>query len=168
MAVSRLMGLSWNAIDGIMQRAVKRGLARRKEVSPRHIGVDKMVFKKRHDHVTVLSDQDAGTVLHVVSDRKKAMFKAWYEGLTEEQRKAVESVSMDMWPALINATLESLPGLVEKIAFDKFHAGKYLGETADKVRCQEHKALMAMRTLKVSQYDWLCNPENMTRRQNCG
>ncbi|MCU7880077.1 MAG: transposase family protein [Candidatus Thiodiazotropha sp. (ex Lucinoma aequizonata)] len=26
-AVSRLMGLSWNAIDGIMQRAVKRGLA---------------------------------------------------------------------------------------------------------------------------------------------
>ncbi|WP_330178163.1 transposase [Candidatus Vondammii sp. HM_W22] len=22
-----------------------------------------------------------------------------------------------------------------------------------------------MRTLKVSQYDWLCNPENMTRRQ---
>ena len=28
-AVARLMGLSWNAIDGIMQRAVKRGLARR-------------------------------------------------------------------------------------------------------------------------------------------
>ena len=26
-AVARLMGLSWNAIDGIMQRAVKRGLA---------------------------------------------------------------------------------------------------------------------------------------------
>ena len=28
-AVSRLMGLSWNAIDGIMQRAVERGLSRR-------------------------------------------------------------------------------------------------------------------------------------------
>jgi len=28
-AVSRLMGLSWNAIDGMMQRAVKRGLSRR-------------------------------------------------------------------------------------------------------------------------------------------
>ncbi len=33
-AVSRLMGLSWNAIDRIMQRAVKRGLARRTEISP--------------------------------------------------------------------------------------------------------------------------------------
>ena len=57
-------------------------------------------------------------------------------------------------------------GLVEKIAFDKFHVtASTLVRAADKVRCQEHKALMAMRTLKVSQYDWLCNPENMTRRQ---
>ncbi|WP_445083960.1 helix-turn-helix domain-containing protein [Candidatus Vondammii sp. HM_W22] len=44
-AVSRLMRLSWNAIDGIMQRAVKRGLARRTEISPRRIGVDETVFK---------------------------------------------------------------------------------------------------------------------------
>ena len=31
-AVSRLMGLSWNAIDGMMQRAVKRSLARWEEI----------------------------------------------------------------------------------------------------------------------------------------
>ena len=30
-AVSRLMRLSWNAIDGMMQRAVKRGLSRSRE-----------------------------------------------------------------------------------------------------------------------------------------
>ncbi|WP_241086490.1 transposase [Candidatus Vondammii sp. HM_W22] len=61
---------------------------------------------KRHDYVTVLSDQDADIVLHVGSDRKKAMLKAWYEGLTEEQRETIESVSMDMWPAFVNATLK--------------------------------------------------------------
>ncbi len=55
---------------------------------------------------------------------------------------------MDMWPAFINATLKSLPRVEEKIAFDKFHTDKYLGEAADKVRCQEHKALKAMRALK--------------------
>ncbi|WP_241085262.1 helix-turn-helix domain-containing protein [Candidatus Vondammii sp. HM_W22] len=44
-AVSRLMGLSWNAIDGIMQRAVKRGLARRTEISPTRIGVDETAFR---------------------------------------------------------------------------------------------------------------------------
>ncbi|MCU7887073.1 MAG: transposase, partial [Candidatus Thiodiazotropha sp. (ex Lucinoma aequizonata)] len=125
-AVSRLMGLSWNAIDGIMQRAVKRGLARREEINPTHIGVDETAFRKRHDYVTVVSDQDTGTVLHVGKDRKKATLKEWYSSLTEEQREAIESVSMDMWPAFINATLENLPGAEEKIAFDKFHVAKYL------------------------------------------
>ncbi len=75
-AVSRLMGLSWSAIGGIIQRAVKRGLARRKEISPTRIGVGETALKKRHDYVTVLSGQDAGTVLHVGSDRKKATLKA--------------------------------------------------------------------------------------------
>ncbi len=142
-AVSRLMGLSWNAIDGIMQRAVKRGLSRREELSMTQIGVDETAFKKRHDYVTIVSDQEAGTVLFVGEDRKKATLKAWYESLTEAQREAIESISMDMWPAFINATLESLPKVEDKIAFDKFHVAKYLGEAVDKVRRQEHKTLMA-------------------------
>ena len=166
-AVSRLMKLSWNAIDGIMQRAVKRGLSRREELSVTQIGVDETAFRKRHDYVTVVSDQGAGTVLHVGNDRKKETLKAWYDSLTEEQ-EAIESVSMDMWPACIHATLESIPGSKEKIAFDKFHVAKYLGEAVDKVRRQEHKVLMAegYEDLKGSKYDWLYNPENMTYKQN--
>ncbi len=79
----------------------------------------------------------------------------------------IESISMDMWPAFINATLESLPRAEEKMAFDKFHVARYLGEAVDKVRRQEHKALMAegYEGLKGSKYDWLTNPENMTRKQ---
>jgi len=72
-----------------------------------------------------------------------------------------------MWPAFINATLESLPKAEDKIAFDKFHVAKYLGEAVDKVRRQEHKALMkeGHEDLKGSKYDWLTNPQNMTRKQ---
>ena len=169
-AVSRLMGLSWNAIDGIMQRAVKRGLARRGEICAPHLGVDETAFKKRHDYVTIVSDQSAGVVLHVGSDRKKAGLKEWYESLPEHHLQAIESVSMDMWPAFINATLESIPGAEEKIAFDKFHVAKYLGEAVDKVRRQEHKALMAegREDLKGSKYDWLYNRANMSpdKREN--
>lgn len=57
-AVARLLGLSWNAVDGIMQRAVKRGLARRKQELVRHIGIDETSFQKRHEYVTVVTDQD--------------------------------------------------------------------------------------------------------------
>ncbi|MCU7895710.1 MAG: transposase domain-containing protein, partial [Candidatus Thiodiazotropha sp. (ex Lucinoma aequizonata)] len=94
-AVSRLMGLSWNAIDDIMQRAVKRRLARREEINPTHIGVDETAFRKRYDYVTVVSDQDTGTVLHVGKERKKATLKECYSSLTEEQREAIESVSIN-------------------------------------------------------------------------
>lgn len=166
-AVSRLMGLSWSAIDGIMQRAVERGLSRREERSITQIGVDETAFKKRHDYVTIVSDQGEGTVLFVGDDRKKATLKSWYAALTDERREAIESVSMDMWPAFINATLESLPGAKEKIAFDKFHVAKYLGEAVNKVRRHEHKALMAegYEDLKGSKHDWLYNPKNMTHKQ---
>ena len=166
LGVSRLMGLSWNAIDRIMQRAVDRGLSRREEMHITQIGVDETAFRKRHDYVTIVSDQVAGTVLHVGDDRKKQGLKDWYSSLNEEQRVAIESISMDMWPAFINATLESIPDAEDKIAFDKFHVAKYLGEAVDKVRREEHKALMGegYEDLKGSKYDWLYNPENMTRK----
>ena len=45
LAVSRLMKLSWNAIDGIMQRAVEWGRSRREEVCVAHLGIDKTAFK---------------------------------------------------------------------------------------------------------------------------
>jgi len=62
---------------------------------------------------------------------------------------------------------KALPSAKEKIAFDKFHVAKYLGEAVDKVRRQEHKALMAdgYDDLKGSKYDWLYNPKNMTCKQ---
>ena len=166
-AVSRLMNLSWNAIDGIMQRAVVRGLSRREALSMSQIGVDETAFKKRHDYVTIVSCQQTGTVLHVGSDRKKETLKDWYSSLSIEQRGAIQSVSMDMWPAFINATLEGIPDAENKIAFDKFHVAKYLGEAVDKVRRQEHKALMSegQDDLKGSKYDWLYNPKNMTCKQ---
>jgi transposase len=166
-AVSRQLKLSWNAIDGIMQRAVKRGLSRRAKQSPKQIGIDETAFRKRHDYVTIISDQQQGIVLHVGSDRKKADLKNWYTDLSKAQRNSIESVSMDMWPAYINATLESLPDAQNKIAFDKFHVAKYLGEAVDTVRRQEHKALMSegYEDLKGSKFDWLYNPANMTRQQ---
>ena len=166
-AVARQLKLSWNAIDGIMQRAVKRGLARRATAEPRRLGVDETSFRKRHDYVTIVSDQQTGHVLHVAEERTKESLKHWYGTLTTGQREAIESISMDMWPAFINATLECIPGAGEKIAFDKFHVAKYLGDAVDKVRRQEHKALLAQGRdeLKGSKHKWLYNPQNMSRKQ---
>jgi transposase len=74
---------------------------------------------------------------------------------------------MDMWPAYIGATEAHIPEARQKIAFDKFHVAKYLGEALDRVRRLEHRALLGVgqTTLKGSRYQWLTNLANMTRAQ---
>ena len=59
-AVSRLMGLSWNAVDGIMQRTVKRGFARRQEQTVAQIGVDETSFRRRHNYATIAKGHPIG------------------------------------------------------------------------------------------------------------
>lgn len=164
-AVARRLSLSWNAIDGILQRAVKRGLSRRRAAPVTHIGVDETSFRKGHDYVTVVSD--GKQVLHVADERKTRSLAEYYSTLTPEQKAGMVSVSMDMWPAYISATLEHIPDARSKIAFDKFHVAKYLGAAVDKVRKQEHKALMrdGWEDLKGTKYDWLSNLRNLSRKR---
>lgn len=166
-AVSRQLSLSWNAIDGIMQRAVKRGLARRQTETVRHIGVDETSFKKGHDYVTVVSE--GKQVLHVADERKTSSLDSYYDTLTDEQKVGIVSISMDMWPAYIKATMKNIPDAQSKIAFDKFHVAKYLGAAVDKVRKQEHKVLMSegWEDLKGTRYDWLTNLGNLSRKRQC-
>ena len=120
--------------------------------------------------MTIVSDQDMGYVLHVGEDRTKATLVSQYASLPHEQRASIDSISMDMWPAYINATLENVPEAEFKIAFDKSHVAKHLSDAVDKARRQEHKTLMAQRSeaLKGSKHDWLYNPTNMTRKRKQG
>jgi transposase len=162
-AVARRMRLGWNAIDSIMQRAVIRGLARRTASSPEHISVDETSFQRRHEYVTVVIDQDSGTVLHVADNRTVESLASFFEGLEKSQREAIRSVSMDMWPAYINTVRKYVPDADERICFDKFHIAKYLSEAVDKVRRGEHKYLAAAgdQRLKGTRYRWLENPDTM-------
>lgn len=162
-AVSRRLGVSWDQIDGVMKRGVKRGLERREEVSPRHLGADETSFKKRHQYVTVVQDQESGHVLHVGQGRGRETLDEFYETLGKERLSRVESVSMDMHQPYIRSTLAHVPEAEKKICFDKFHVAVHLGEAVDKVRRQEHKQLTGRgdETLKGTKYLWLRNPEKM-------
>ena len=123
-AVAGRMRLSWNAVDGIMQRAVARGLARRRTEAVRRLSVDETSFRRRHRYVTVVSNPVTGHVLHVAPGRGKDVLMAFYEGMGEKYRAAVESVSMDMWGPYISATQAMIPDAAMKIAFDPVPRGQ--------------------------------------------
>lgn len=162
-AVARLLRLTWKEVDGVMQRAVKRGLKRRESLRPERIGVDETSFRKRHEYVTVVADLDTKKVLSVIDDRSTASLQAFYKELNEEQLSGIKVVSMDMHAPYMKATAEALPDGLQKIAFDKFHVAGHLGKAVDQVRRAEHKELMAQNdeTLKKSKYLWLYNPQEM-------
>jgi len=166
-AVSARLRLSWNAVDGIMQRAVKRGLSSREALSPRQISVDETSYRKGHDYVTVVTDQEQAVVLHVAENRETGSLTKFYDLLSDDQKKGIESVCMDMWPAYIRATREAIPDADSKIAFDRFHVAQYLGKAVDQVRRQEHRQLIRQGDdrMKGSKYQWLRNRGNMSWHQ---
>lgn len=168
-AVARRVGLSWDQVGGIMERAVKRGLARRGSVCASRIGVDETSFQKRHEYVMIVADLDAEKpcVLHVADDRKQATLQAYYDSLTEAELDGIQVVSMDMWGPFIEATKACVQGADRKICFDKFHVASHLGDAVNTVRKQEHRALMAEDDdrLKRTKHLWLQNPDNMSEEQ---
>ncbi|HET6611188.1 MAG TPA: ISL3 family transposase [Kofleriaceae bacterium] len=162
-AVARRMDLSWDEAGGIMDRAVARGLARRELALPTRLGVDETAFQKRHEYVTVVNDLE-GRVVHVADGRGKDTLAAFYRQFDADALDAVEVVAMDMWPAYINATREHVPDADKKIAFDKFHVAQHLGDAVDKVRREEHQALLPHDDdrLKGTKYLWLRHPDKLS------
>ena len=55
-AVAERMGLSWDEIHGVMERAVARGLERRNAEPLPRLGVDEKAFRKGHQYVTLVND----------------------------------------------------------------------------------------------------------------
>jgi transposase len=162
-AVAERLRMSWDEVDGVQQRAVERGLARRGRTSVTRIGVDETSFQKRHEYVTVVTDQAKGTVVHVADDRKQETLEGWFDTLSAEERASIESVAMDMWGPYIAAVKAKVPAGEEKIRFDKYHVASHLGEAVDQVRRAEHRALLAEgdTTLTRTKHLWLQNPDNM-------
>lgn len=161
-AVARTLKLSWDQIDGIMQRAIDRGLALRKDRIVKHVGIDEKSFKKRHKYVTVVTDLDAGEVLWVGSGRKIETLEAFWKSLSVQQLFGIEGVAMDMWPAYIESTLAHLPDAQEKIVFDKFHVMRYLTHAVD---LERRAAGRSDSTLKRTRYQWLRRPANMSHSE---
>lgn len=164
-AACGLLGLNWEQVRGIQERAVERGLARRAEEEVPYVGLDEKSFGKGHDYITVMSDLEGGRVLEVAEERKQEAADGLLETLSEGQRQGVMAVAVDMWPAFMNAVAKVLPDAA--VVHDKFHVAKHLGEAVDPVRRAENKALCrdGDDRLKGAKYLFLKREENLTDKQ---
>jgi transposase len=160
---ANLMRCHFDVVNRIMHNATRRGLERRKEKENviEELSIDEKSFQNGHHYVSILSEPAGGRVLEVEEHRTLEASRSLIDkSLSEEQRKAVKRISLDMWEAFISAAKEKLPEA--EIVHDKFHLVKYLNEAIDKVRRREVKEHTE---LKKSRYALLKNEENLTEKQ---
>lgn len=153
-AAARTLHISWDEADGIMQRAVQRGLDRRRALELRYLGIDETSVKKRYRFFTIVTDLVAGRVIWVGSGRGKATLDAFWRSLSRDQLEHIEGVAMDMATPYIYSTLEHLPDAQRKIVFDKFHVVRQLNHAVD---LERRAAARTDDGLKHTRYDWLRN-----------
>ena len=160
---SHLTGASWDEAWGIMDRAVARGISRKKTAVPAYIGIDEKSFAKRHRYETLVCDLRAGTVECVLEERTQEALEGYYGQFSIEELEGIKAIAMDMWDPYISSTKDLVPGADQKIVFDRFHVTRYVTDALDKVRRREHKALMAKgdESLKGSKHLWLMNEDNI-------
>jgi transposase len=152
-----LLRVGWNSAHRLMERAVTRGMTKRKLEGIKHVGMDEKSFRRGQSYITTLNEvspQNA-RVIEVVEGRTTQAAVALLESLPEAQRAGIEAVAMDMWDAFLKASRQVLPEAA--IVHDKYHVSSHLNEAVDRVRKEEHKRLLADgdSTLSGSKYQWL-------------
>jgi len=152
---ARMAGITEDLADGVMRRAVARGLPRRTDEPLQNIGFDEKAIGKGHRYATILSDIDGGRVIDLVEERTQEAAGKLLAQLPACSRESIQAVAMDMWPAYISTVGRVLPGA--DIVFDRFHIKKHLNEAVDKVRRREHGQLSAggNPALAGSKFLWL-------------
>lgn len=158
---ARLARVTDDQADGVMQRAVARGLLRREAQPLTYIGLDEKAIRKGHRYATILSDLERGRVLDVALERTGEATQALLATQPAESLRRVSAAAMDMWPAYRSAVESALPEAC--IVYDRFHIKKHLNEAVDKVRRQEHRELSAAGNLILSgsKYLWLKTHEDL-------
>ena len=161
-----LLRVSWDEADGIKQRAVRRGIARRQISNLEYVCVDEKAVGQGHDYVTVVTGVMARKpqVLYVGDGRGEEGLNGFWEWLGPEACARIKAVSMDMGQAYQNSVRRYCVNA--ELIFDPFHLMKMLNGAVDEVRRRE--AVMGTEiecaALKKTRQMWLWGEENLPER----
>jgi transposase len=163
LGATRILRLSWDEAWHVMEKAVERGLARKKKRTVARLGIDEKSVAKGQSYITLVCDVDEGTVEHIADDRKQESLDGYFKQLTTRQLNTIQAIAMDMWEPYYRSALAHVPDAVTKIVFDKFHIMGHMGAAVDLVRRREHRAKKAEgdSILTGSKYLWLYGEENV-------
>lgn len=158
-----LLDISWDEADGIKQRAVRRGLARRQLDGLEYVCVDEKAVGLGHDYVTIVTGLIAGKpqVLYVGDGRDEDALNGFWIWLGPEGCSRIKAVSMDMGKPYQNSVRRYCSNA--ELIFDPFHIMKMLNKAVDEVRRREMVLGTGKEraTLTKTRQLWLWGEENL-------
>jgi transposase len=163
LSLSRRMRISWNAINGIMYRGVKRGLKRRWKVNCKHLSVDETCIGKNRTFITILSNSN-GQVIAIADGRSSESLIQCLSTIPIHFLHKIKSISLDMSPAYRKAVHSFFGSLAKKIiSFDHFHIAKMLTTALNQIRKKEIQTVPSIDRLYLhkTRYTWLRNGQNL-------
>jgi transposase len=165
-AAAGLLRISWDQAWGLMERAVARGLQRKRRRVIPFLGIDEKAVGKGQEYFTLVMDLTRSTVEYIGEGRSIETLDRFYEQLSPRQLDGIEGVAMDMWQPYIAATLTHVPGAEDKIVFDRYHIMTHANDAVDDVRKKEQRHLRAQgaSVLSGTKHLWLYAEENVPVR----
>ncbi|MCP4576541.1 MAG: ISL3 family transposase [Deltaproteobacteria bacterium] len=155
------VGLDWKTVKNIDKAFLEKEFGATDYDNLRILAVDEIAIQKGHKYMTVVLDYETGRVVWLGKDRKADTLRAFFKGMTQEQKEALEAIAMDMWNPFIKAVREEVPHV--KIVFDFFHVVHAFNLVIDKVRVAERKEAekSELEVYKGARYLLLKNRENI-------
>ena len=150
--VSIKEGISYEAVRGIIDRYIAKGVDWKLIKKLKIIGIDEISLKKGHqDFATIITGRIDGktVILGVLADRKKETVKQFLMNIPKRLRRDVRFVCCDMYLGFVNAAKEVF-GKKVRIVVDRFHVAKLYGKGLDGLRKKELERLR--KTLPKEQY----------------
>ena len=135
--VARHLALDWKSVKAIDKQFLEEDYGRTDCRGLRILAVDEIALRKGHSYMTVLIDYETGRVVWMGEGRGKRALSEFFEGMSEEEKAALEAISMDMHEPYIQAVREAAPHV--KIVFDLFHVVAAYGRLIDRVRMSEYR-----------------------------
>lgn len=164
-AAAELLDLSWDQLQLIMERAVERGLERRRLEGLWIVGMDEKSFGKGQDYISLLNDLDGSRVVEVMPGNDLEAAQALLESLPEEVRTGIDAVCIDMSGHFAAAVERGVPEAA--IVHDRYHISAHLNDAVAKVHREENKRLQKLgdERLKGTQRLFGFDPDHLDEEQ---